>query len=92
MLIEIKLYTEEKGKNFEELNDEGWIADLAFLVGVTGHLINLNKQLQRKDELITDIYDSIMAFEVKLRLWKDQLQLHNDVYFPHLKSLGHNLF
>ena len=58
MLNEIKLYTEEKGKNFEELNDEGWVADLAFLVGVTGHLINLNKQLQRKDELITDIYDS----------------------------------
>jgi hypothetical protein len=45
-LNEIKLYTEEKGKNFEELNDEVWVADLAFLVVVTGHLNNLSKQLQ----------------------------------------------
>jgi hypothetical protein len=72
-LNEIKLYTEEKGKNFEELNDEGWVADLALLVVVSGHLNNFNKQLQRKDELITNMYDSIMAFEVKLRLWKDRL-------------------
>jgi hypothetical protein len=69
-LNEIKLYTEEKGKNFKELNDEGWVADPAFLVVVSGHLNNLNKQLQRKGELITDMYDSIMAFEVKLRLVK----------------------
>jgi hypothetical protein len=26
-LNEIKLYTEEKGKYFEELNDERWVAD-----------------------------------------------------------------
>lgn len=71
MLIGIKLYTEETGKNFEDLNDEEWVADLAFLLVGTGHLNNLNKQLQRKGGLITDIYDSIMAFEVKLRLWKD---------------------
>jgi hypothetical protein len=45
-LNEIKLYTEEKGKNFQELNDEGWVADLAFLVVVTGHLNNQNKQLK----------------------------------------------
>jgi len=63
---------------------------LQFLVVVTGHLNNLKKQLQRKDGLITDMYDSIMAFEVKLRLWKDQLRLCN-VFFPHLKSPGHNL-
>jgi hypothetical protein len=46
---------EKKGRTIEELNDEGWITDLAFLVDVTGHLNNLNKELQGKGKLITDI-------------------------------------
>jgi hypothetical protein len=44
---------EKKGRNIEELNDEGWITELVFLVDVTGHL-NLNRELQGKDKLITD--------------------------------------
>jgi hypothetical protein len=76
----------EKGRNIEELNDEGWITDLAFLVDVTGHLNNLNKELQGKDKLITDMYNNIKAFRVKLRLWENQFKLHNPVHFPHLKS------
>jgi hypothetical protein len=56
-------------------------------VDVTGHLINLNKELQRKDKLITDMYNNIKTFGVKLRLWENQLKLHNFVHFPHLKSL-----
>jgi hypothetical protein len=63
LLNEIKLFMEKKGRNIEELNDEGWITDLAFLVDVTGHLNNLNKELQGKDKLITDMYNNIMAFK-----------------------------
>jgi hypothetical protein len=33
---------EKKNKRTEELDDEGWIRDLAFFVGVTGHLNTLN--------------------------------------------------
>jgi hypothetical protein len=33
-LNEIKLFLEKKGRNTEELNDEGWITDLALLVDV----------------------------------------------------------
>jgi hypothetical protein len=32
-------------------------------------------------------YNYIKAFRVKLRLWENQLKLHNLVHFPHLKSL-----
>jgi hypothetical protein len=32
------------------------------------------------------MYDSTMAFEVKLLPWKDQLKLRNGIYFPHMKS------
>jgi hypothetical protein len=56
-------------------------------VDVTGHLNNLNKELQGKDKLITDMHNNIKAFRVELRLWENQLKLHNLVHFPHLKSL-----
>jgi hypothetical protein len=46
-----------------------------------GDLNNLNKKLQGKDKLITDTH------RVKLRLWENQLKLHNFVNFPRLKSL-----
>jgi hypothetical protein len=79
---------EKEGRNTEKLNDEGWITDLAFLVDMTRHLNNLNKELQGKGKLITDMYNGIKAFRVKLRLWENQLNLHSLVHFPHLKSLG----
>jgi hypothetical protein len=31
------LFMEKKNKRIEELDDEGWISDLAFFVDVTGH-------------------------------------------------------
>jgi hypothetical protein len=33
------------------------------------------------------MYNNIKAFRVKLRLWENQLKLHNLLHFPHLKSL-----
>jgi hypothetical protein len=61
------------------------------LVDVTGNLNKLNKDLQGKNKLITDVYDNIKAFKVKLWLWENELKLYNLVYFPHLKSLDVNL-
>jgi hypothetical protein len=69
-LNEIKLFLEEKGGNIEELNDEGCITGLAFLVDVTGDLNNLNKKLKGKDKLIVDTCDSIEVFKVNLPLGK----------------------
>jgi hypothetical protein len=54
----------KKGRNIEELNDEGWITDLAFLVDVTGHLY-LNKELRGKDKLISNMFDNMKAFKAK---------------------------
>jgi hypothetical protein len=33
------------------------------------------------------MFDSIKAFKDRLRLWENQLKVHNLVHFPHLKSL-----
>ncbi len=49
--------------------------DLAFLVDITGHLNDLNKTLQDKNNLITDMYREITAFKEKLKLWIVQVIL-----------------
>jgi hypothetical protein len=50
-------------------------------------LNNLNKELQGKDNLITNMYDNIKTSKVKLWLWENQLKLRNLLHFLHLKSL-----
>jgi hypothetical protein len=41
-------------------------------VNVTGHLNILNKELQGRDKLITEMSDIIKAFKVTLRMWEDE--------------------
>jgi hypothetical protein len=41
-LKEIELFMEKKNKLTEYLDGEGWMSDLAFFVGVTGHLNTIN--------------------------------------------------
>jgi len=40
---------------------------------MTGHLNSLNKELKGKDKLITEMFESIKAFRIKLQLWENQL-------------------
>jgi hypothetical protein len=79
LLKEIELFVEKKNKRIEELDDKGWLSDLGgcVCVCVTGHLITLNNGLQSKDKFITKMFDSIKAFKISLRLWENQLKVHN---------------
>jgi hypothetical protein len=63
---------EKNGSNTEEINCEGYITDVLFLVFVTGHLNDLKKGPQGKDKLNTERCDKIKAFKVKIRLWGNQ--------------------
>lgn len=83
---EIAAFMQEKGKPVNELNDDEWIRDLAFLVDITKHVNDLNVKLQGKDQHIGLLVSHTKAFEVKLRLWKMQLQANNLTHFPSLKS------
>ena len=56
-------------------------AALASLTDVSGYLNNLSNELQG-----TATYDSIKAFKVKLRLWRNLSKLHNILYLAHPKS------
>ncbi|XP_076812885.1 general transcription factor II-I repeat domain-containing protein 2B-like [Clavelina lepadiformis] len=40
---------------------------------ITHHLSKLNLKLQGKKEIITQMYDHVKSFKVKLRLWMKQL-------------------
>jgi len=86
LLKDMKSFREEKGKSIEEMKDEGRMIELSsFFVHVTGHMNNLTKGLQGKDNLITAINDK--TFKIKLLLWESQLKLHNLVHSSRLKSL-----
>ena len=61
--------------------------DLAFMVGVTEHLNNLNKMLQGCSKVVTQYYDSICVFKLKLSLWETQLVGGDAAHFPCLKDV-----
>lgn len=54
----------------------------AFLADITAHLNALNLQLHGRDRIITDMYDAVKAFQVKLLLWETQMHKCNLPRFP----------
>ncbi|XP_032065870.1 general transcription factor II-I repeat domain-containing protein 2-like [Thamnophis elegans] len=79
---EICQFMENKGKDSSVLQDEEWLCELAFLCDITKHLTVLNLQLQGRHHVITDMYDAVNAFQVKLQLWDIQMQQGNLSHFP----------
>ncbi|XP_015974818.2 general transcription factor II-I repeat domain-containing protein 2-like [Rousettus aegyptiacus] len=87
---EIDLFMSSKGKSFPQLTSEDWIRDLAFLVDITTHLNTLNISLQRRSQVVTQMYNSIYSFLAKLSLWETHLAVNNLAHFPTLKSVSRN--
>ncbi|XP_067123968.1 general transcription factor II-I repeat domain-containing protein 2-like [Centruroides vittatus] len=86
LLNEIKSFMTSKAKSVPELDDANWLADLAFLVDLTGHLNDLNTRLQGKNQLISAMFQIINAFQVKLKLWQAQLNANNFLHFNTLSK------
>jgi hypothetical protein len=61
------------------------VYDLSFLIDITQYLNELNNILQRTNQLISEIFAKITAFESKFWLWKLQLHSNNLAHFPTLK-------
>jgi leucyl-tRNA synthetase len=72
---EINLFLEIKEQNVSNIKRTRRILVLAFMVNITKHLNELNLNLQRKNKLITSIYDNVKAFQTKLRRGKVNLKL-----------------
>ena len=58
---------------------------------VKEHLNNLNKMLEGHMTVVSQSYDSICAFKLKLSLWETQLAGGDAAHFPALKDVCANL-
>ena len=70
---EIASFLEMKNEAVPLLADATFQRNLAFLTYITHHLNELNLKLQGKKQIITQMYDQVKSFKVKLRLWIKQL-------------------
>ncbi|XP_077327678.1 general transcription factor II-I repeat domain-containing protein 2A-like [Lithobates pipiens] len=84
LLDAVKLFMEEKNKDYPQLSDLEWVMDLAFLVDMLCHLDKLNLTLQRKLKMLPDLVQSVFAFVNKLNLFKAHIQKGDLTHFPTL--------
>ncbi|XP_076056518.1 general transcription factor II-I repeat domain-containing protein 2-like [Oratosquilla oratoria] len=73
----------------QELQDNVWLQDLAFILDMKEHLDDFKKQVDEQSKFVADFYYSICAFENKLELCERQLSEKSLIHFPTLKSLCH---
>jgi hypothetical protein len=85
---EINLFLEIEEKNVSNIKRTRRILVLAFMVNITKHLNELNLNLQRKNKLVTSIYDNVKAFQTKLWQWKSQLKTGNLLHFKTCESIS----
>ncbi|KAI4806804.1 hypothetical protein KUCAC02_017602 [Chaenocephalus aceratus] len=60
LLDAVKLFMEQKDKDYPELSDPKWIMDLAFLVDMLCHLDRLNLDLQGKLKMLPDLVQKLL--------------------------------
>ena len=75
-----------QGNHVAELSDSQWLCDLAFMVDISQHLSELNKKLQRLNQLLNVMLAKVKSFETKLALWKVQLRNNDTTHFPTLQE------
>ncbi|KAL7394016.1 hypothetical protein ABVT39_019370 [Epinephelus coioides] len=62
----MKAFLAEKGQDFPDLENEKWVVKLMFLMDITGHLNELNHQLQGAGQTVLDMYHTWATFVGKL--------------------------
>ena len=79
-------FLDSKQQDSFHFQNAEWLVNLAFLVDITTHMNNLNKELVGKNKLVFDMFNCITAFERKLQLWEVQFQNGNCSHFPNLQK------
>ena len=58
-----------KGKDYPQLKQSEWLSDLAFAVDLFENMNELNTKLQGKGTFAHEMYSTVKAFRVKLKLF-----------------------
>ena len=85
---EISLFMKMKNKAIPLLDYPTFQCSLAFLTDITHHVNELNVKLQGRNQIMTQMYDHVKSFKVRLGLWIKQLHEGNMIHFSTLKLLG----
>ena len=85
---EILAFFKSQEKELPEFEDEEFLTDFVFLVDLLSHLNTLNTKLQRQEQLVTDLYKHVAAFQEKLGLWEQEMEREqlDEESFPTLCS------
>uniref|UniRef100_A0A8C4XEM1 HAT C-terminal dimerisation domain-containing protein n=1 Tax=Erpetoichthys calabaricus TaxID=27687 RepID=A0A8C4XEM1_ERPCA len=59
---------------YQRLDDDYWIAKLAYMADIFEHLNELNKKMQGRNENILTGSDKLQGLKKKLELWQEELQ------------------
>jgi hypothetical protein len=84
-----------KGNTINQVKDDEWVCDLAFLLDVTGYLNELNLKLQKQGQLVHELHGHVKAFCNKLRLLESQIRGKIFYHFPTLathKNIPYNCY
>ncbi|XP_066955783.1 general transcription factor II-I repeat domain-containing protein 2A-like [Macrobrachium rosenbergii] len=85
---EIQIFLSEKGQDYPELEDRGWIEKLMFFSDITKHLNDLSLLLQGAGKTVMDLYDTWKAFVAKLAVYSTDIKTGSFRYFKNLKNLS----
>ncbi|CAL9706387.1 unnamed protein product [Knipowitschia caucasica] len=90
LLTEIKTFLQMKNnataaEHLAQLEDKTFMANVAFLTDIFGHLNQLNLQLQGRGKIIVDMVEKLESFIKKLELFVTDMTSKRLVHFPTLK-------
>ena len=78
----------EKDTEYPQLRKSEWLSDLAFAVDLFEHMNELNTRLQGKGTFANEMYSTVKAFKVKLKLFSRQLSQNITTHFPTLEAMA----
>ena len=76
------LLNQNKHNLYKHLEDDHWIAKLAYMADVFEHMNELNIKIQGISENILTCSDKLHGFQKELQLWQNELKLRSLEMFP----------